>query len=124
MFVNTCPDDAITIVKDHKSCTMPDQSTSIKELLERFAFVDGISVGELQRMSQAKGYAADQSEESLWETPDLDGLDIAELQELADAAGEKIAAYKAQQERAALNTPPAKAGSTERSEVSLGSDSD
>lgn len=97
---------------------MPDQSTTIQELLERFAFVDGISVGELMRQSQSRGYQDDQTEDGLWNAPDLEGLDIAELQELAELAADKIAAYKQQQAAAAA------AAAVEQSETSRGSDSD
>ena len=69
-----------TVVYDAVSLTQPDMSLSIKEIVERFAFVGDTPVG---MMSYPEPHVSTREDEQLFELPDVERMDIAELEDLS-----------------------------------------
>lgn len=85
---------AFTPVGDKPSKFRPEQSLSVKEILERFAFIDG----EPLRRVVAQGYPEQLDDESMFDQAlDWDSLDMAERQDLYEQSKEIVERFEAEQ---------------------------
>ena len=77
-------DSSLTKVYDAVSLTQPDMSLSIKDIIDRFAFVGDTPLGMMTFEEPSV-----KDDEKLFNSVDVERLDIAELEELALSLNER-----------------------------------
>lgn len=93
-FVALESNESNTPVYDAVSMTQPEMSMSIKQIVDRFAFVGDTPLGMMQFPEPSL-----KSDEALFDSVDVERLDIAELEQLSQQLAERAEWLRSQ-------TPP------------------